>query len=181
MAACLLIGLYVGDELSYDDFHAAADRIHVMGVDNSYFGRSTATSYPLAPAMEASLPAVEHAVRTVGRGEIVMRRPDHSMEAKRQLLLADSTFFQVFDFSLVRGRSDVVLDWPDAAVITETMARDFFGNDDPIGKVTEVAMKVAKCNRQVVFYHGHFQGQFVLQPTLSLHFAPVNFFVFFLR
>ena len=98
MAACLLIGLYVADELSYDDFHTSPNRIHVMGVDNSFFGRSMATPYPLASALEASLPAVEHAVRTFGRGEITVHRPDNSMEAKRQLLLVDSTFFQVFDF-----------------------------------------------------------------------------------
>ena len=141
MAACLLIGLYVGDELSYDDFHVKANRIHVMGMDNNFFGRSMATPYPLAPAMEASLHTVDHAVRTLGREEIVVRRPDNSMEARRRLLLVDSTFFQVFNFPLVRGRSDLVLTLPDAAVITESMARDFFGDDDPMGSVIQMEFR----------------------------------------
>ena len=140
MAACLLIGLYVGDELSYNEFHGNANRIQVIGVDNRFFGRSIATSYPVASVMEASLPFVEHAVRTYGREDIVVRRPDHSMEAKRQLLLVDSTFFQVFDFPLVQG-SGAALDGPGAAIITESMARNFFGDNDPIGNLLQVEFR----------------------------------------
>lgn len=135
MAACLLIGLYVGDELSYDDFHAKGNRIHMMGVDNSYFGRSMATPYPLASMMEASLPAVEHALRTVWRGDIPVQRPGQAMQAGRQLLFADSTFFQVFDFPLIRGHGNDVLNRPDGVVIIESTARDLFGGSDPMGEV----------------------------------------------
>lgn len=134
MAVCLLIGLYVGDELSYDDFHAAGDRIHVVGLDNSFFGRSMATPYPLASTLEASLPAVERAVRTVARGEVTMRPPGRSMEDERRLLLTDAPFFQVFDFRLVRGSRASVLGEPGAAVITESTAHDFFGDADPVGE-----------------------------------------------
>ncbi|MEM8486359.1 MAG: ABC transporter permease [Bacteroidota bacterium] len=138
MASCLLIGLYVGDELSYDEFHAAAERIQVMGVGHRHFGRSMATPYPLASVVEENVPAVDRAVRTLGRGEIVVRRPDHAMTAKRHLLLVDQPFFEVFDFALIRGHQETALDAPDAAVITQSMARDFFGDEDPMGKVIEV-------------------------------------------
>ena len=141
MAACLLIGLYVGDELSYDRFHAKADRIYVMGIDNNFFGRSMATPYPLASVLDARLPAVERAVRTVTRGESVVRRPGRTMEGARRLLLADAAFFQVFDFPLVRGTPASALEAPDAAVITQSMARDFFGEADPMGEVIQVALR----------------------------------------
>jgi putative ABC transport system permease protein len=141
MAACLLIGLYVGDELSYDDFHAKADRIHVMGEDHSFFGRSVATPYPLASTLETDLPAVQRTVRTVARGEITVRRPDQSMEAERRLLLADAAFFRVFDFPLVRGTPASALAAPDAAIITQSMARDFFGEADPMGETLTVALR----------------------------------------
>ena len=140
MAACLLIGLYVGDELSYDDFHTRANRIQVIGVDNKFFGRSMATPYPLASALEVGLPNVKHAVRTYGRVEMV-RRPDRSVTSRRQLLLVDQTFFQVFDFPLIQGRSDTMFDGPDAAFITESMARDFFVDDDPIGNMIQVEFR----------------------------------------
>ena len=141
MTACLLIGLYVGDELSYDDFHVSANRIHVLGVDNSFFGPSMATPYPLASVLEESLPSVEHAVRTFGRGEIAVRRPGRSMETRHHVLLVDSAFFQVFNFPLAQGRSDVVLNSPDAAVITESMADDLFGDEDPMGEVLLVEFR----------------------------------------
>lgn len=141
MAACLLIGLYMGDELSYNDFHSTAKNLYVMGEHNSFFGPSLATPYPLARALETSIPAVERAVRTFERGQVSVLRPGNSMEARRQVLLADPPFFQVFDFPLVRGRSDAVLGWPDAAVITESMAHDFFGEADPVGKLIQVALQ----------------------------------------
>ncbi len=141
MAACLLIGLYVGDELSYDDFHTRAERIHVLGVDNNFFGRSRATSYPLASVLEESIPTVERAVRTIERENIMIRRPGYAVEARRKLLLADASLLQVFDFPLVQGHRDVALNGPGAAVITEAMALDFFGGADPIGNVLQVELR----------------------------------------
>jgi len=141
MTACLLIGVYVGDELSYDDFHDKASRIHVLGIDNNFFGRGLATSYPLASVLEESLPVVERTVRTFVRDEIVVRSPHHSVEARRQLLLADASFFEVFDFPLNQGRSDVVLNEPDAVVITESMAQEFFGLADPVGNLLQIELR----------------------------------------
>ena len=141
MAACLLIGLYVGDELSYDAFHARADRIYVMGTESDFFGRSIVTSYPVAATMEADLPAVERAVRTARRGAATVRHARSGFEGERDVLLADPAFFQVFDFPLVRGDRSSVLDAPDAAVITQSMARDAFGDDDPMGQPLTVELR----------------------------------------
>ena len=141
MAACLLIGLYVGDELSYDAFHARADRIYVMGTESDFFGRSIVTSYPVAATMEADLPAVERAVRTARRGASTVRRARSGFEGERDVLLADPAFFQVFDFPLVRGDRSSALDAPDAAVITQSMARDAFGDDDPMGQPLTVELR----------------------------------------
>jgi putative ABC transport system permease protein len=141
MAACLLIGLYVGDELSYDTFHADADRIHVMGVESSYFGRSTGTSYPLALMLKEDLPAVERALRTAPRGETVVRRAGGTAEGAQELLLADASFFKGFSFPLVRGAAASALTAPDAVVITESAARDLFGDADPMGEMLTVELR----------------------------------------
>jgi putative ABC transport system permease protein len=141
MAACLLIGLYVGDELSYDTFHAEADRIHLVGLDNNFFGRSVATPYPLAPTLEADLPAVERAVRTASRSEATVRLTGGAMTHDRRLLLVDPAFFQVFDFPLVRGSGAAALDVPNGTVITETMARTLFGDADPMGETLTVELR----------------------------------------
>jgi putative ABC transport system permease protein len=68
MATCILIGLYVFGELSYDEFHAKSDRIYQMGQE-SQWGRMQATPYPLATAMEARMPELEAVVRTWAAGE----------------------------------------------------------------------------------------------------------------
>ena len=141
MAACLLIGLYVGDELSYDTFHDDADRIHVMGVESSFFGRSTGTSYPLALMLQDDLPAVERAVRTAPRGETTVQRPGRSTKHEQRLLLADTAFFDGFDFPLVRGAASSALTAPDAAVLTESAARVLFGDADPMGEPLTVEVR----------------------------------------
>ena len=141
MAACLLMGLYMGDELSYDTFHAEADRIHLVGLDNDFFGRGVATPYPLAPTLEDDLPAVERAVRTASRSEATVRLTRGAMAHDRRLLLVDSAFFQVFDFPFVRGSAAAALDVPDGTVITETMAHTLFGDADPMGETLTVELR----------------------------------------
>jgi len=141
MASCLLIGLYVGDELSYDTFHTRADRIYVMGSENDFFGRSIATAYPVAATLEADLPVVERTVRTASRGGSTVRRAEDGFEDERDVLLADAAFFQVFDFPLVRGDRSSALAAPDAAVITQSMARDAFGGEDPMGQPLTVTLR----------------------------------------
>jgi putative ABC transport system permease protein len=141
MAACLLIGLYVGDELSYDTFHDRADRIYVMGTENDFFGRSIATSYPVGLTLEADLPPVERAVRTASRGAVTVRHPGGTVDGERDLLLVDAAFFEVFDFALIRGDRSTALDAPDAVVITQSMERDVFGDGDPMGETLTVELR----------------------------------------
>ncbi|NBC16738.1 MAG: FtsX-like permease family protein [Bacteroidetes bacterium] len=132
MAVCLLIGLYVQDELRFDRFHDDADRILVLGQDGTQ-RRSMATPYPLAATLEARVPGVERAVRTDWGSPLPVRRPDTQHRSERRVLLADDGFFEVFDFPLRRGEA-TALGTPDGAVITASMAEDYFGEDDPLGQ-----------------------------------------------
>ncbi len=135
MAACMLIGLYVEDERSYDDFHAEADRIVAVGMQSDFFGSSRNTPYPLAPALRTDLPSVKRTVRTVGDAtERTVRSEPESYGQKVKVLTADSTFFDVFSFPLVRGNVRTVLDAPNRAVLTESTAQTFFGTADPMGR-----------------------------------------------
>ena len=127
MATCLLIGLYIQDELSYDDFHPQADRIQVMTIGDST-NRGTSTPYPLGQVLAHDVPGVARVTQTQ---EVDGRR----MERTQQVLRADSAFFRVFTgFPLHRGARTSVLDAPNEAVITKSMARRFFGDSDPIGQ-----------------------------------------------
>lgn len=133
MAACILIGLYVAGELSYDEFHARADRIYQVGQE-SQWGRMQATPYPLATALESGIPDIEEVVRTWGGGGGNAVTPEGSQQGySLGVMLADEGFFDVFSFDLVRGDPDVLAD-PGSAAITSETARRLFGEEDPIGR-----------------------------------------------
>ena len=131
-ACCLLVGLYVEDELSYDRFHDDADGLVAVG-KRAFWGTGLSTPYPLGPALE-EIPGVEHAVRTgYARPTSVATTPDGDGYELRALP-ADPAFFETFSFPLQRGEAATVLGAPDGAVLTVTTARTLFGDADPIGK-----------------------------------------------
>ncbi|GAB3180016.1 ABC transporter permease [Telluribacter humicola] len=141
MAAFLLITRYVFYELSYDAFHQNADNIYRIRLDdykNGVLTNSSAISYYAeAPAIKEAFPEVQDFVRLheangmisyqSGAGEVV------SYHEKRAFY-TDSSFFNVFSFSLIKGSADRVLRRPESVVISESMAQKYFGREDPIGK-----------------------------------------------
>jgi putative ABC transport system permease protein len=139
MAAFLLIGLFVTDELSYDDFHEKTDRIVAVGVETrgSFPRTNQMAPYPLGGALASSVPEVEQIVRTRGDGRMqTVHRTGggEGFEHEERVLVADPSFFEVFSFPLVKGDPSDVLGGPQRAVITEEVARTFFGEGNPLGK-----------------------------------------------
>ncbi len=137
LGCCLLIGLFVRDEWSYDRFHEKADRLFFVARSDVFGGErstGTATPLPLARALEADLAGVEKAATTWGRS-VPIGRPGE--ETEYGVLFADSTFFEMFTFPLVRGDAATALDEPNAAVISASMARALFGEADPLGQTLE--------------------------------------------
>lgn len=133
MACCLLIGLYIEDELSYDRFHENADRLLIMAFDNGW-GEGTATPYPLATMLERDFPEVQHAIRTDWAMAFPVTREDTRLESERRVLAADSSFFLVFTYPFIIGDPGTALSTPDAAVISESTAETYFAGENPIGK-----------------------------------------------
>lgn len=145
MAAFLLVGLYVSDELSYDDFHADADRIMtvVTEMEGSFSRKWQFTPRPLADALKASLPEVRQVVRTRGDGtETTVRRTSGgTFERKQRVLTASSAFFEIFSFPLTKGDPSSVLGAPQRAVVTERTARAFFGAKNPVGQTLSFELR----------------------------------------
>ncbi len=138
VAGCILIALFVRDELSYDRFHEKADRIY--RVTNR--GERLATSALLAPTMEEELPEVERAVRLSRRwsfaDDVLVTRGDASFYEGGFLFFTDPAFFEVFSFPLLKGNPETALERPFTVVLSETMARKYFGGEDPIGKTLTI-------------------------------------------
>ncbi len=141
MACCLLILLYLQDELTFDAFHAKRDRIYRVNktvVEES--GEVTHTAEMpgnFAPTLVQDFPEVESAVRLrPWWNEMLVSFGEKKLKIDH-VVFTDSTFFQIFDFELVAGDRQRVLREPLTAVITEEVAQQFFGEVDPIGKVLE--------------------------------------------
>jgi len=142
LACSILILLYVINEVTYDSFHTKADRIYRIGVRGQMPGNELNQAVTAAPMMEALLndyPEVEMACRIGKFGGWLLTYGDKKFtETSETFKFADSTFFQLFDFKLLQGDPKTVLSRPRTLVMTETAARKYFGNEDPIGKTLSV-------------------------------------------
>ena len=128
IACCIVIMLYVIDELSYDNFHKKGDRIYrVVPVEGS--ARSQG---PLPEAMHREIPGVENFVRLRSRENLnlVLNEQPFSEAA----FFADPSFFDVFTFQIIKGDPKSALDKPENIVLTETLAEKIYGTTDAVGK-----------------------------------------------
>jgi len=137
ITACLLITLYILDELSYDRFHANADRIYQVGLHNKFGDvdlRSASTCPPLADAMMAEMPEVESTLRLTSGGEPVLHYGDKAFKVYK-VFTTEKNFFDVFSFKLISGSAKTALQEPNTVVLTEKIARKLFGDEDPLNKL----------------------------------------------
>lgn len=137
MAACVLILLYVNDELRYDRFQEHADHIYRAGVHGVISGsefRSATTSAPMAATLMEEMPEVVSATRLWDTGRVLISRDDQRFY-EDNFLWADSTVFDVFTLPLVQGDPQTALTQPNSLVLSQTTARKYFGEADPMGQV----------------------------------------------
>ncbi|HRD83122.1 MAG TPA: ABC transporter permease, partial [Saprospiraceae bacterium] len=145
ISACLLIGLFIHHEWTYDAMHAHADRIVKVNMEYSFGGEvvhSGSTGNKVAPTLAREFPEVEAAVRVMQYTEVVKSGAMLTEEA--QFFYADSTFFQIFSFPLLKGDAVTALRDPWQVVLSESTARRYFGEADPIGKTLNIGKREAK-------------------------------------
>ena len=133
VVACILIGLFVRQEYSYDRFHHNADRLYRAWTQELYQGETfinTVTPYILGPTLLSTYPDVENMARVETRSVNVRKGAEVLNE---RIHLADPSLFTMFDFPLVRG-SKAPLHELFSAVISEEIAQKYFGNVNPIGQ-----------------------------------------------
>ncbi len=136
IACFVLILLWVQDELSFDRFHANGDRIvRVVQLDTEEPGQGISrVGAPWGPALAAGFPEIESFVRFRFAGRSLFSAGDQQA-FESEGLYADSTLFQVFTYPILRGDSRKPLDNPDGIVLTEKLAKKYFGDSDPIGQL----------------------------------------------
>ncbi len=137
IASALLLGMYTSHELSYDNFHEKKDRIFLVGVhekDGESEGTGGWTTPPTGPALKEFFPEIESTVRLCTWFSDVLVSRDDKKFAEDNIIGADSSVFDVFTFQFVSGNPATALKEPNSIVITEEIARKYFGNEDPLGK-----------------------------------------------
>jgi putative ABC transport system permease protein len=136
LAGALFIWLWVQDELSFDRFHANTATLFRVEQDQ-IGGQGTfhvnVTQYPMGPAIQEAIPEIKRAVR-YGRASGLLVRYGDKTFFEDQVRAVDPGFFESFTFPLVRGDRATALSGPGSIVLTEEMARKYFGSEDPVGK-----------------------------------------------
>ena len=133
MTACFFIFLYVSFELSYDSFHSKADRIYRVVADIKTPTEVIHTNQPawaVPHNAKDEFPEIESFVR-IANDKVLVRKGDIKFN-EENTAYADSSFFKVFDFKLLKGNPKTALKEPFSVVLSEKAARKYFGNSDPI-------------------------------------------------
>ncbi|MEQ9306988.1 MAG: ABC transporter permease, partial [Marinoscillum sp.] len=163
LACFILISLYIQDELSYDRFHSKSDRTYrlVEHFESEGIGEHSASQpFPVGPTMQSDFEGqIESVVRLFNFQSptlaLANRAQDKAFNESR-VFFADSTFFDVFDFELLKGNKATALDEPNSILLTQQMTQKYFSGEEPIGKLLE------------------FQGNQNLKVTGILADSPLN-------
>ena len=134
IAACLLIGLYVQHQWSYDRFHEAADRIYRVVGD---YGETAmpATQWPVIEELQRQNPSLTIAPFFTASA---VAGPEGRRFNEDQVFIARPSFFDLFTFPVQRGTARAAFDRPSTAVLAPAVAEKYFGKTDPIGKTLEM-------------------------------------------
>ncbi len=190
IGSLFLILLFIRHETNYDNFHTNLDRIYRVVVETNFSGQinlSPRSYAPLGPALNDDYPQIASVLRLRRMNCILMNQNIQFEE--QHLYYADSSFFKVFSYSLTSGNPITALNEPYTMVITEQMARKYFGDEDPLNKtircnnaydlrITGVMSNPPKNS------HLHFNGLISFQTAVSLgvnrNFGHAGYFTYLL-
>ncbi|MGK7394527.1 MAG: ABC transporter permease [Candidatus Cyclobacteriaceae bacterium M3_2C_046] len=140
---CFLIYFWIVHEVSYDKFHQDAE--HIYRINTKVIGNDEeglATTYPVVKTMILDqIPEITASVRLFNQGLLgstVKVAYQDKVFTNNDLFYADPSFFKVFSFTLLQGNRSTALNRPNSIVITQSTARKYFGNENPIGKILKV-------------------------------------------
>ena len=177
-AISLLCMLYIKDEYSFDRYNLKADRIYRINSDLSYSGKSmqgAASPTPMAETLKRDIPEVEESTR-LGKYGSKLVKSGHAVFREHNIIYADSSIFEVFTLPMITGSPQKALSDPLSVVISEKMARKYFGTTDVLNKIlifdTKDVRRVSGVMKDVPD-QSHFQADFFL-PLYETKDAKTN-------
>jgi putative ABC transport system permease protein len=142
-ATFILLATWIRHELSFDRFHEKSKQIYRASMEYSFGGQTAKTAVSptaLLPTLQKNFGEIETGVRTYNPSAwnpFIVRKDDKLFQ-EGKFYYADSTFFKVFSFRLLKGNPETVLTAPKSVVLTQSMAKKYFGDADPIGQVLQI-------------------------------------------
>jgi predicted permease len=137
IASCMLIMLWVQDEVSYDRFHEHADSLYVATFSNG----SLVTPTALSGFLKEQYPEVLHTSRFAGMGKNLLKYENTEINEEGGVMV-DPDFVKMFTIPFLGGNRETSLDEPRSILISEKLALKYFGNKDPIGETMTFAASI---------------------------------------
>ena len=190
ISACLLILLYVKDELSYDLHHKKVERIYRIcakaELGNNKLNLAV-TSAPMGAALVQDYPEVENYVRIAPSQNMLIRYGDKVFTENR-FLWADSMLFDVFTIPIIKGDPKTALTEPHTIVLTQSAAKKYFGNEDPIdknltfenGRLYKVTAVIEDCKPNSHFHYDMISSMSTLEGSRNTFWISNNFYTYVL-
>ncbi len=199
IACCILIFIYVNYERSFDTYHEKGDRIYRVihgakkdGAESFWVWNNA----PIGPALAENFPEIDKVVQFSGRSDIMLTNGD-KMYQEEDVFFMDSTAFNVFSWKLLKGNPKTALAAPYSIVLTETLAKKYFGDEDPLGKSIKGTDSPGRANAgdymvtgvmEDVPANSHFRFDALLSlstfrksiPDIFTNWGYVDFYTYFL-
>ena len=175
LSCCLLILTYILHETSYDKYNRQADRIYRVtrsfnndqGVVSLHLG---AVAPPFGPLLKNYFPDIQQVTRLLPIGHTPMRYEDKIFN-ESDLFFADSSFPGLFDVNVLQGNPRTALADPFSVMLTPSVARKYFGDTDPMGKVIRMNNQF---NFKVTGIFDPFPSAAHLHPEVLLSFNTLK-------
>jgi len=166
MASCILILLYVQDELSYDRFHRDADRLFRVAMTIDTRGVPTPfapTMGPLAQALANDYPEITEVAQVLPAGTLLVSASPEKTDYEERGYMVDASFFRIFSFPLAHGDPAMVFTQPNSVLLTEEKAAKYFGETSAVGQRLEINGRPHTVTGVLkdVPRHSHFKPEFI--------------------
>ncbi len=138
ITTCLLIGLFIKYELSFDGYHKKASRIYRVNQVWVDFGKKEfnySTPFPLTEQIRKDITGIEQVTNIHHPYNVMIEINPLKRFKEERIIMTDPEFLDVFDVEMVNGNGHEALRKPYQALLTESLAKKYYGNEDPIGKI----------------------------------------------
>lgn len=137
LSTCILVGLYIYQEFQYDNYHQNKDRVFRISTETTFPGGTSynaETPALLAPTLKLNYPEIDEITRVYFPYKNLIAAADKKFY-ERNLIFADDGFFDIFSFSFLQGNAESALKEKNSIVISQSVARKYFGSQNPVGNV----------------------------------------------